>query len=85
MLFKFHYDIILTPKVRKKVNIMNMKEMVISDLIQLSQMDMCDPNIIESVKNGDFDEDINDMDNMKVHEISDQIMLLYRIKSKKVS
>lgn len=62
-----------------------MKDMVIKDLTELVKLGLCNDDVVDAVKSGVFDEDINDMDNMKVHEISDQIMLLYRIKSKKVS
>lgn len=61
------------------------KESVIKDIKELLNLEAIDKNLGESVltaiEDGDFDSDITDMNGSKIHEITDLIMMTYKIRN----
>lgn len=60
---------------------MPIKEMVIKDLLELSELEVYDELLTEEVvialRNGDFDEDLKDASNLKIYETSNKIVQLH--------
>ncbi len=55
---------------------MGIKQNVIKDLEELQKLGLCDSGLIERVKGGNFDDDIEENDNLKVSDLSDLIIQL---------
>jgi hypothetical protein len=65
---------------------MSIKEMIIKDLLELEELEVHDSLLTEevviSLKNGDFDEHLKDKGDLKIYEVSAEIVKMHISKNK---